>query len=346
MDRDTILRWLKEDDETHLDELWREADRVRRDQVGDEVHLRGLVEFSNFCRRSCGYCGIRADNTKIKRYRMNGDEILACTHQAVELGYGTVVLQSGEDPAMTADWLTEVIRRIKSETPLAVTLSVGEYDEATLEKWREAGADRYLMRFETSNRELFEKIHPSLPGKRSDRLAILRMIKKLGYETGSGVMIGIPGQRWDDLVRDLELFRELDLDMIGVGPYIAHPDTPIGKNAGDLLAPPDQQVPNTELMTYKVVALARILCPKTNIPSTTALATLNDQGRELGLCRGANVIMPNLTPLKYRACYEIYPAKACLQERPGDFHLALKNRIETIGRRVGMGRGDSLNKRR
>ena len=220
--------------------------------------------------------------------------------------------------------------------------------------WREAGADRYLLRFETSNPALFEKIHPSLPRKHSDRPALLRTIKRLGYEAGSGVMVGIPGQTFQDLARDLTLFQELDLDMIGIGPYIAHPDTPLGaSNSSSLLSSgsgsqaPDSraQVPNTELMTYKMVALARIACPKANIPSTTALATLNlAQGRELGLCRGANIVMPNLTPAKYRVLYEIYPAKACIQETAEQCHGCMRSRIESIGRMVGTGRGDSPNK--
>jgi biotin synthase len=338
MDRETILRWLKEESPDRLESLWSQADQIRHDHVGAAVHLRGLVEFSNHCRRLCGYCGLRADNQKITRYRLTKAEILDCAHLAVEFGYGTLVLQSGEDPGIKTDWLADVICTIKSETPLAVTLSVGEREKEDYIVWRQAGADRYLMRFETSNHDLYEKIHPSLPGKVSDRFAILRLLKELGYEAGSGVMIGIPGQSYEDLARDIELFRELELDMIGVGPYIAHPDTPLGQAFDSL----PHEVPNTELMTYKVVAITRIMCPKANIPSTTALASLNfAQGRELGLCRGANIVMPNLTPLKYRALYSIYPAKACMQEKPENFHLDLKRRIEAIGRHVGTGQGDS-----
>jgi len=311
MNRATILHWLRETDETKLEELWQLADTVRRENVGDEVHLRGLIEFSNHCVRRCGYCGLRNDNLKISRYRMSKSEIIDCARLAVEYGYGTVVLQSGEDYGVTRDWIADVVRTIKAETSLAVTLSLGERSRDDLAAWRIAGTDRYLLRFETSNPELFDRIHPSLPGRRSDRIAILRTLRELGYEVGSGVMIGIPGQTFDDLANDIELFRTLDLDMIGVGPYIAHPDTPLGQNS----PPAGEQVPNSEEMTYKVVALTRIVCPKANIPSTTALATLNlANGRELGLCRGANVVMPNLTPVQYRDKYEIYPAKACIRE--------------------------------
>lgn len=330
-----LLHWLKEDNATRLEELWQKADRVRRDHVGDDVHFRGLIEFSNYCARLCEYCGLRVANQKLERYRMTRDEIMDCARQAVAFGYGTVVLQSGEDWGTKREWLAEVIRTIKKETPLAVTLSVGERDEDDLKAWHEAGADRYLLRFETSNPKLYAKIHPNLSGKLSDRLALLKKLKQFGYEAGSGVMIGIPGQRYEDLVKALELFQIFDLDMIGVGPYIPHPETPLAEERSV-----DGQVPNTELMTYKMIALTRLMCPEANIPSTTALATLNlEQGRELGLCRGANIVMPNLTPVKYRAKYEIYPAKACIQESAEQCHGCLKRRVEAIGRRVGRGQG-------
>ena len=430
MQRSELLRWLREADERRLESLWARADAVRREHVGDAVHLRGLIEISNHCVRRCAYCGLRAENTRLERYRMTAEEVLACARQAAELGYGTVVLQAGEDPALSADWVADLVQRIKAvalnpppsqgglrparptdsppsqvatgdslrrggvgggsdrpkggrypgavtdteTTPpagfetdagLAVTLSLGEQDEATLRAWRDAGADRYLLRFETSNRALFDRIHPPRPGRRSDRLALLRVLRDLDYEVGSGVMVGIPGQTYDDLADDIELFRALDLDMIGVGPWLPHPDTPLGagsegigakgsskgadESALDTLPPRPldpslRQVPNTELMTYKVVALARLVCPRANIPSTTALATLNrDSGRELGLQRGANVVMPNLTPPKYRRLYEIYPAKACLHEEPGRFHADLVRRIRALGRTVGTGAGRSRN---
>ncbi len=340
MTRSEILHWLREQDPSRLEKLWRLADDTRRDSVGDEVHLRGLIEISNHCARSCGYCGLRAENRSITRYRMTADEILACADQAVKFGYGTVVMQAGEDYGITADWLADIVRRIKSQTPLAVTLSMGERPAADLELWRKAGADRYLLRFETSNRELYEKIHPPLPGRKSDRFEILRRLRELGYEIGSGVMIGIPGQTYEDLAYDVETFRRLDLDMIGVGPFIPHPATPL---YGQGSAGPEQ-VPATELMTYKVVALARLVCPRSNIPSTSALATLNkDTGRELGLMRGANVVMPNMTPPQYRVCYEIYPAKACIYETAEACQGCIKNRIRSLGRTIGNGRGDSPN---
>lgn len=387
MQRSEMLGWLRETDERRLESLWARADAVRRENVGDAVHLRGLIEVSNHCVRRCAYCGLRAENTRLERYRLTADEVVACARQAAQLGYGTVVLQAGEDPALTVDWVADLVQRIKAETGLAVTLSLGEQDEATLRSWRDAGADRYLLRFETSNRALFDRIHPSRPGRRSDRLALLRVLRDLDYEVGSGVMVGVPGQTYDDLANDIELFRDLDLDMIGVGPWLPHPDTPLGAGiegkgtegtaiaglrgvGGDELAsvPPlpsreglgegrdshphptspwkgeAWQVLNTELMTYKVVALARLVCPRANIPSTTALATLNrDSGRELGLQRGANVVMPNLTPPAYRRLYEIYPAKACLFETAEQCHGCLTGRIRHIGRVIATGPGGSPN---
>jgi biotin synthase len=349
MDFETVLRCLKETDEARLNELWRHADGVRRERVGPEVHLRGLVEISNHCVRGCAYCGLRAGHRALPRYRMTEEEILDCARQAREFEYGTVVLQSGEDPGIARDWMAAVVRRIKRETGLAVTLSLGERTEEEMAAWREAGADRYLLRFETSDRTLYESIHPSLPDRPADRMAILRTLRALGYEIGSGVMVGIPGQTYQSLAGDILLFAALDLDMIGLGPFLPHPATPLGQTGGKggeagspLVNGSEDQAPNSELMTYKMLALARIACPEANIPSTTALATINARdGRERGLMRGANVVMPNLTPMKYRRLYEIYPNKACLAESPADCGGCLDRRISSIGRRVGQGRGDS-----
>lgn len=344
MQRAEILRWLRETDAARLADLWQRADRARQTHVGGEVHLRGLIEISSHCVRLCAYCGLRAENRGLTRYRMTDQEIVDCVHKAAQFGYGTVVLQSGEDPELTRDRIVRLVQRIKAETRLAVTLSLGERDDDELAAWRRAGADRYLLRFETSNRALYEQIHPPRPNHRSDRVAILRTLRQLGYEVGSGVMIGIPGQTYDDLADDLELFVQLDLDMIGVGPYLRHPETPLADRRAWSDAPDGQQISATELMAYKVIALARLVCPRANIPATTALATLNiAEGRELGLVRGANVLMPNLTPTKYRALYEIYPDKACIAETGEACHHCMSGRIKSIGRQPGQGRGDSPN---
>ena len=290
MQRGEILDWLRQPDPARLADLWQLADRVRQQHVGGEVHLRGLVEISNYCVRLCGYCGLRAGNLGLTRYRMSDEEIMACVRKAVEFGYGTVVLQSGEDPELTCQRIARLVERIKTETPLAVTLSLGEREDEELAAWRRAGADRYLLRFETSNRTLYERIHPPRAqcsphtpcadtGTRrvpaTIRLTILATLRRLGYEVGSGVMIGIPGQTYDDLADDIELFARLNLDMIGVGPYLRHPHTPLADREAWPEAPDGQQVPANEEMTYKVIALARLVCPRANIPATTALATLN-----------------------------------------------------------------------
>ena len=311
--------------------------RVRRTHVGDDIHLRGLIEISSFCVRQCHYCGLRAARS-MPRYRMSRDEVLAAARQAVELGFGTVVLQSGEDFGIEAAWLAEILRTIKNETPLAITLSLGERLPDELRLWREAGADRYLLRFETSDPALYAAIHPRRGAAISDRIALLRELRALGYEIGSGVMVGIPGQTYEMLARDIELFEQLDLDMVGIGPFLAHPDTPLGapnvKTAG-----PDQ-VPSSEAMVLKAVALTRLVCPEANLPSTTALATINTlDGREHGLQCGANVFMPVLTPAPYRQMYQIYPGKACLDEDATECNHCLRDRIESLGRAVGTGPG-------
>jgi len=334
-----MLNWLRESDATRLDALWRRADRARREQVGDAVYLRALIEISNYCRRSCHYCGLRAPSATVCRYRMAFEEIMQCVRQAAALGLGTVVLQAGEDPGLTSDFIADLVRAIRRETDLAVTLSLGERDEAELAAWRAAGADRYLLRFETSNATLYNGIHPPHPAVRVDRMELLRRLRNLGYEVGSGVMVGIPGQRFEDLANDIDLFRTLDLDMIGVGPFIPHPDTPLAETLG---AGEADQVPATPVMTYKVVALTRLVCPQVNIPSTTALASLDPiQGRELALQRGANIVMPNFTPPKYRQSYEIYPGKACVHEEAETCLRCIERRIQSVGRTIGVGRGDS-----
>ncbi len=352
MDRAAILGWLRQADAGRLELLWKAADEVRRANVGDEVHLRGLVELSNYCLRQCGYCGIRLENRAIDRYRMTVDEVMACARMAVALGYGTVVLQAGEDYGLTRDGVVGMVRRIKAETPLAVTLSLGERPDEDLAAWREAGADRYLLRFETSDPVLYARIHPALKGgpraaheaepgeapAEPDRFAILRRLRELGYEVGSGIMVGIPGQTYETLATDLLTFREYDLDMIGIGPFIPHPGTPLGRDAG--IDAGADQAPAAEDMVLRCVAITRILCPEANIPSTTALATINRaRGREHGLQRGANVVMPNLTPPMFRVKYEIYPSKACVEETAEECARNLDGQIRAIGRRIGIGQG-------
>jgi biotin synthase len=341
LDHASVKAWLQEQNPTTLEALWSEADRVRKDRVGDAVHLRGLIEVSSHCLRHCLYCGLRAPSKGLDRYRMDAVEMIACAHEAHRLGYGSVVMQSGEDPGLTQELITEVINAIKRDTPLAITLSLGERSDDDLRAWKAAGADRYLLRFETSDPVLYRRIHPDLPGVPSDRFAQLERMRSMGYEIGTGVMVGIPGQTWDTLASDILRFHEFDMDMIGVGPFLPSPRTPLGGlAAATFLAAPDEQVPNDELTTLKAVALTRLVCPDSNIPSTTALATLDQaKGRELGLMRGANVVMPNVTPVAYRFRYEIYPGKACVSETAAACQGCLAGRIHSLGRKIGRGPG-------
>ncbi len=340
---DRIAKWASDADSGP--ELYALADRIRKECVGDEVFLRGLIEISNYCRRSCAYCGLNADRA-VNRYRLTTDEILAAARQGQRFGYGTVVLQAGEDPALTRAWVSDLIKRIKEETGQAVTLSLGERDADDYETWRLAGADRYLLRFETSDPELFLRIHPPLLGSSmEDRIAILRRLKTLGYETGSGIMVGLPGQTWTSLAQDIALFHELDLDMIGIGPYLRHPDTALALEPERF--PPAEtglQTTGDEETVCRIVALTRLTQPYANIPATTALSLINrEDGRSHGLARGANIIMPNLTPERYRRLYDIYPSKSLLIESAETVNKQIAAQLAALGRKVGKGRGDSPN---
>ena len=335
-----IEAWLRETDEGRLERLWEAADRVRAERVGDAVHLRGLVEISNYCVRRCAYCGIAACAGPLERYRLSHDEIVAGAREARRRGVGTVVLQSGEDPGLTRDFIATIVADIH-QLGVAVTLSLGERDDDDLRAWRESGADRYLLRFETTDPALYAAIHPDVPGKVSDRIAQLVRMREMGFEVGTGVMVGIPGQTWATLARDIDTFRRFDMDMIGIGPYLPSPRTPLaGPLREQLLAPGGQQVPNDEVTTLKAVALTRLACPDTNIPSTTALSILDPgAGRRNGLTRGANVIMPNVTPPRYRQLYQIYPGKAAVHESVETLAENVYRLIASLGRTVGEGPG-------
>ncbi|MFH0882909.1 MAG: [FeFe] hydrogenase H-cluster radical SAM maturase HydE [bacterium] len=335
---------LRETDSGNLQDLWTEADRVRRNSVGDEVHLRGLVEISNHCVRNCLYCGLRVHNRNLPRYRMSANEVIAAASQAKGFGYGTVVLQSGEDPGWTSEAVANLIRAIKQATGLAITLSLGERNPEEYRIWREAGADRVLLRFETSDNRLYHRIHPPLQGRTIDRRALLLTLRAQGYEVGSGVMVGIPGQTFSSLAEDILLFRDLDLDMVGLGPFVPNSDTPLGGDNG--IASSEDQVPATVLMTLKAFALTRLVRPDANIPSTSAMAALDPvQGHHLALSRGANVIMPNMTPLRYRGSYLIYPGKAYVDVASLDVHASLASTIRELGRKAGVGAGSRFRQR-
>jgi len=308
--------------------LFQAADRVRSRTMGDGVHLRGIIEFSNICRSDCLYCGIRRSNRTVRRYCMQPDEIVAAAEAAWDLGYGTVVLQSGEALALAADQLADVVRRIKATTPLAVTLSVGErtYDEYKL--WRQAGADRYLMRHETANPDLFARLRPGRT--LADRLQCLEHLRSLGYQIGSGFMVGLPGQSPEMLAADVDLLRTLDVEMAGIGPFIPSPQTPLEGETGGTLE-----------MTLKAVAITRLCLPAAHLPATTAVGSIHPFGRQLALQCGANVVMPNVTPGTYREQYQLYPNKICLKEEPQHCAPCVTALICGEGRYVAGGPGHS-----
>jgi len=309
-------------------QLFRLADAIRARELGDSVHLRGVIEFSSHCQADCHYCGLRASNSGASRYRLSPETILEQAKRGAALGLGTVVLQSGEDPWYGRDTLSRLIAGITRETPLAVTLSLGERSYADLRAFRRAGADRYLLKHETGDPILHRRLRPARTLRR--RLRQLSWLRNLGYQVGSGCIIGLPGQTLSSLARDVMLLRDLDVEMVGAGPFIPHPSTPLG---GSEPGPVD--------LTLRVVAITRIVLPSAHIAATTAMATLHPQGRELALQAGANVVMPNLTPIEYRRQYEIYPGKACLDETTEHCLGCLRGRIEAIGRTMGQGRGDS-----
>ena len=267
-----ITDWLQETDEARLAQLWQMAEDVARKSGGGEGPARDVIDISNICIRTCAYCEQWMGNDALLRHRMTADEIVAAARQSADAGRGEVVLQAGEDPTIEDAWMADVIRRIKRETPLKLTLSLGERPEQELVQWREAGADRYLLRFETSNRELYDAIHPPAFHKtESDRIAILHSLKTLGYETGSGVMVGIPGQSYDDLAADIELFGRLDLDLIDVGPFVLHPGTRLAQEGPPIEIAEEDQVPADEETTRKVTSLARLVCPTADVRDTIDL---------------------------------------------------------------------------
>ncbi len=338
MTTDEILALLRTD---RPDDLFAAAYAEKCTRVGKRVSLRGLIEFSNVCGKNCYYCGIRAGNAKVARYRLSEDEIVAAARQAERARYGSVVLQSGEvaSEANTA-FVERVVSRLHAEfgDALGVTLCLGEQSEETYRRWRAAGAHRYLLRIESSNPELYAKLHPASHSWQA-RVDCLRTLKRLGYITGSGVMIGVPGQTLEDLASDIAFFAQEDLDMIGMGPFIPHPDTPLGEG---LAMTPDWKRRQVEL-GCRMIAVARLALKDVNIAATTALEALDPQGREKGLLAGANVMMPNVTPAKYRGDYKLYSDKPCQDESADLVGDVLERRIRSIGEEVNWSdRGDPL----
>jgi len=349
-DKANILDWLRTTDPELLAQLWELADSARKQSVGEDILLRGIIEFSNICSKDCLYCGINCHVKGISRYTMSADEILTVIRRFPPHDIHTVVLQSGESSHLSTAWVTDLVKRIKDCGDTAITLALGERPHDDYAEWKEAGAERYLLKIETSNPTLYNRLHPSKPNGWEKRIACLKVLHQLDYEVGSGGMIGLPGQTYDDLANDMLLLRELDIDMIGMGPFIPHPDTPLGYDRSSYLAPVDQ-VPNDDLMTYKTVALLRLISPYTNLPATTALATVDPTAGTMNvLQRGANVMMPNCTPVKYKEQYDIYPNPK-RQSKQGVDDSAVMDSIvgnvfrlvKTIGRTIGKDNGLSLN---
>lgn len=318
------------DDEAQV--LFAAADQVRQKHMGDEVHLRGLIEFSNHCERNCVYCGLRQAHLALPRYRMDEEEILAVAAAAVPLGYRTVVLQSGEDSYYDAERIAAITRRLTRSLGLTVTLSVGERSREEYRLWREAGADRYLLKHETADAALYDSLHPDM--KWEHRRDCLYTLRELGYQVGSGCMVGLPGQTPEALADDLLYIKELDVEMAGIGPFIPNPHTPLARAER-----------GTAEMTLKMIALARLLVPQAHLPATTALGSIDSKGRQKALTAGANVVMPNITPNKYRRMYEIYPNKICLDDNPAHCRNCIGGIIQSLGRTVALTAGHSPKER-
>jgi len=318
-------------DDVLCKELFEHADNKRKKIYGTDVYLRGLIEFTNYCKNDCYYCGIRNSNKKLERYRLSKEDILSCCKEGYELGYRTFVLQGGEDPFFTDEVMSDIVSSVHSRySDCAITLSIGERSIDSYKRLFEAGARRYLLRHETANPGHYGLLHPEKMSL-DNRKNCLFELKKIGYQVGSGFMVGSPYQTTSDLVCDLRFLQDLQPDMIGIGPYISHAQTPfVGKENGDVN------------LTLRMIAILRLMFPHALIPATTALATLNPMGRELGLKAGANVAMPNLSPVKTRKLYDLYDNKACTGEESAQCRECIEKRIEAAGYKVVVSIGDRI----
>lgn len=316
-------------DDTLSEYLFRKAEALRRKVYGTDVYVRGLIEFSNYCKNDCLYCGIRRSNRNIQRYRLSREEILECCEEGYQLGFRTFVLQSGEDVWYTPQKIAALVEQIKAGYPdCAVTLSLGEYEKEVYQMWFDAGADRYLLRHETANAAHYRTLHPKEMSS-EHRKQCLWNLKEIGYQVGCGFMVGSPGQTPQNLAQDMAFIKELQPHMVGIGPFIPQKDTPFGKCGAGTLEE-----------TLFMLALIRLTLPEVLLPATTALGTIHPQGREKGILAGANVCMPNLSPLGVRKKYALYDNKICTGEEGAQCRLCLHQRMEKIGYRVVTARGD------
>ena len=309
--------------------LFEKATGQQQKYYGKAVFLRGLIEFTNYCKNDCYYCGIRCSNRNIQRYRLQPEEILNCCRQGYRLGYRTFVLQGGEDPWYTPERIEELVRSIKAEFPdCALTLSVGEHTKDVYRRWYDAGADRYLLRHETADPCHYRYLHPESLSL-ENRMRCLWDLKDIGYQVGCGFMVGSPGQRAEHLARDLLFIRQLEPHMVGIGPFIPQKDTPFGTESAGTL----------ELTLY-LLAIIRLMLPDVLLPATTALGTIHPRGRELGILAGANVCMPNLSPTAVRKQYALYDNKICTGDEAAECVQCLRRRVESVGYQVSTNRGD------
>lgn len=319
---DTEFKTLLESDK--FDEaLFSAADKKRREIYGDEVYIRGLIEFTNYCKNNCYYCGIRRDNKNAERYRLSKEDILACCDEGYRLGFRTFVMQGGEDPYFTDSLICDIVSTIRTRFPdCAITLSIGEKSRESYQSFFDAGANRYLLRHETADATHYGKLHPASLSL-ENRKRCLYDLKSIGYQVGSGFMVGSPYQTTENLIKDLRFLSELQPDMIGIGPYITHADTPFASFSNGNLH-----------LTLRLVAILRLMFPYALIPSTTALGTIHPQGRELGLKAGANVVMPNLSPVDVRKLYALYENKICTGEEAAQCRGCLEKRVISAGYRI------------
>ncbi len=336
VNRDNLIELLTTEDEKLIEQMFHEAYRIKLENVGNVVYFRGIIEFSNICTKDCFYCGIRKSNGKVERYMMSEEEILDMAKWCHDANYGSLVLQSGErSDEQFVEFVERILRKIKSQWNLGITLSLGEQTEETFKRWFDAGAHRYLLRIETSNQELYRTLHPA-DHKHDIRLESLDNLRKLGYQVGTGVMIGLPGQTAADLADDILFFKERDIDMIGMGPYVVHHDTPLAEKM------PDFDKERQLDLALRMIALTRIVLKDVNIASTTALQALDPKGREYGLRAGANIIMPVITDTKYRKQYLLYEDKPCVDENASMCRSCLEGRIQSVGESIRYGEwGDS-----
>lgn len=315
-------------DSQNCEYLFAAADRVRRRFSKSYVHLKALIEISNICVNTCFYCGLRGENRTLKRYKMRVEDIIECAKEALNSGYKTIVLQSGESGALRDEQICEAIREI-SLAGARITLSLGEKSFAQYEAYKNAGANRYLLRIETTNRALYKTLHPKM--SLQNRLKCLKNLQILGYETGSGLLVGLPGCSDKILVRDLMFLKKNDFDMVGIGPFIPAPNTPLAKAKGAPVS-----------LALKMVALTRLLLPNINIPATTAIETLDpDYGRKLALKSGANVIMPSITRARFHELYSLYPGKFKIEASAGEIYEKFSRMLPAIGDRISPTNGDS-----